>query len=561
MSRETNFQVQARQVVGTLEDQHKYDLPTLRRLGVFAEPTNNFVAPVSPATTGAAQLASALAEAKPEVMNVLTGLKKDADEDSAELRKAEAIRSGDLSYDEELAKASNYDRAGAESFLKTRGFIRGETLDKKFNQDWEQVDKTGKDANGNPTFKPADWIGNWWKENTAGIDNPHVVAGLNKVMGTTLQKAMASWGDQHLKDIVDEKQYQNEQLLKGDLDAHQDYSGEHYNQRVLDVGGNSRAMSQAAISLMEKSVKNGDVETVDKLLRLKAWQSPDGVHVFGKAFGNDLELISSAATRKGIIYESKKKAEAAVIKQKVEGELTDITLLGLSGKSDEAIEQLDNLLKTNKGLGHEEIIKTRNMLLGAFKKEETREMKLAYTDMFVGVDTGKLGRNAVQQAITDQKISVEQGVSLLARIKSNQDQARQEGKQDAALKRQELQMAKEVAHRSVFSLNKEDLETIGREQAIDFKQDLGLMELDFLKSYEVVWKDPEKSRKLIAEFQAKVKGRYTDAVNQVIVSDKNYTPKYKTKAEVQAAHSAGKITLQEAQKNIEYLKRDYKGTK
>lgn len=102
----TKARVNERQVIKTIEDQHKYDMPDQRRLFVAADPVNM---PVPVQQSGVNRLASALAEVKPHLMDYFAEKEATKNAQLYEQGKMDAMSGKDPSAIENEWQKKGYD--------------------------------------------------------------------------------------------------------------------------------------------------------------------------------------------------------------------------------------------------------------------------------------------------------------------------------------------------------------------------------------------------------------------------------------------------------------------
>lgn len=555
MARSTTFQVQSRQVVGTLEDQHKYDLPTLRRLGVAAEPLNM---EVKPAKSDAMKLAEALAEAKPELNQISAQLSKEHGDNEEEKGVTAGLTSGDLDYDKAVAAVSGEHPRYIAGFMRSKGFVTGERLSDKIKEDFLSADTSEVDAEGKPTFDVNKWVSNWWKENTKGLSHPQFLAGMNKVMSKSIADVTNEWDKQTLALADAQREGLWQDFLGGDMKA-EGWSADHFGSRVQDWlksnGGSYRDVTRYTTNMAKVAVENGDVDTVEKLMSLKNYQGTDGVKPFQKLFADDLHQVSKAASNFGLAIKAKREGMNAKVLEELDSELTDIALKGTSGDTDGAREALDKL-KTDtrfRGLGFEKIIQLNNTFQNAFKKEDSREAQMATSDLLVKIHTGKAAYGAVVDALRDNTIAPAQANMLFNAIKSNQTEARRLGAEDRAAARMERNALKETILRSSFAhLDRMSTDMLGQESALKYEQNRAMLLYSATSELSDVLssKDPDAKQNFIIKYQKRAEDLYKQTVNTELDDFKNFRPKYKSKAELSAAVERG----EDVSKELRYWK-------
>lgn len=162
--------VNERQVIKTIEDQHKYDMPDQRRLFVTADYVNM---PVATPTSGLNKLASALAEVKPQLMDYFAN--KEADANAQDFEQGKLAKMQGLSAEEIQGE---YRKRGYE--FQTH-FLAGEDLGSKLEADI---------VNKDPEADFNTWYQQWWQDNAQGApNNPEFLNIFNRGFSQSLTKA------------------------------------------------------------------------------------------------------------------------------------------------------------------------------------------------------------------------------------------------------------------------------------------------------------------------------------------------------------------------------------
>lgn len=166
----TKARVNDRQVIKTIEDQHKYDMPDQRRLFVSADYVSM---PVATPTTGLNRLASALAEVKPQILDYLAN--KEAEANAQEFEQGKLDKMQGLTAEEINGE---YRKKGFE--FQTH-FLAGEDLGSKLEADI---------LNKDPEADFNTWYQQWWQDNAQGApNNPEFLNIFNRGFSKSLVKA------------------------------------------------------------------------------------------------------------------------------------------------------------------------------------------------------------------------------------------------------------------------------------------------------------------------------------------------------------------------------------
>ena len=563
MARSTTFQVQSRQVVGTLEDQHKYDLPTLRRLGVAAEPLNM---EVKPAKSDAMKLAEALAEAKPELNQISAQLSKEHGDNEEDKGVTAGLTSGDLDYDKAVAAVSGEHPRYIAGFMRSKGFVTGERLSDKIKEDFLSADTSEVDAEGKPTFDVNKWVSNWWKENTKGLSHPQFLAGMNKVMSKSIAEVTNEWDKQTLALADAQREGLWQDFLGGDMKA-EGWSADHFGSRVQDWlksnGGSYRDVTRYTTNMAKVAVENGDVDTVEKLMSLKNYQGTDGVKPFQKLFADDLHQVSKAASNFGLAIKAKREGMNAKVLEELDSELTDIALKGTSGDTEGARAALDKL-KTDtrfRGLGFEKIIQLNNVFQNAFKKEDTREAQLFATELYGKILTGKAGSRDVIQAMQDNRIGYTQAHRLLAEISKEQAANKTLAASERASAKLELQSLRATMHNSVIGAMPRDIQTYDDNLSMDYHVEVANLERSFFKELTPdVLKDTQKANLLVKNYQTQAKELYGEFTGRANADWSKFKPTLYSQKEAEDALRSGKISTKAYRDHLKYFQWYYENS-
>lgn len=173
MAKGEQFQVTQRKVIGTIEDQHKYDMPDGRRLRVNADALR--MPAVVEAPTGALQLAEALATVKPTLMDWVTD--KMAEQQAADFNQGQIDATAQVELTPEQQQ-SEWRRKGYEH---QKAFLQGEDLGSRLEAEI---------ANKDPSVPFDQWYKEWWDKNAGGLQvNPEFSPVFNRSFTKSLIKA------------------------------------------------------------------------------------------------------------------------------------------------------------------------------------------------------------------------------------------------------------------------------------------------------------------------------------------------------------------------------------
>lgn len=156
MGQPQEYQNPTRKVINTLEDQHKYEMPSARRLGVYMDPKSAYV---DPALTDASKLADALSQVNSKVRTVM--MEKATNEVENEMRVGMLARMGvDAANPKNLEEQANalgtsYQRQG---FNRLDGLLDATTAIERMQADYAAEKPDNIDT----------WFSQWWSKNTTG---------------------------------------------------------------------------------------------------------------------------------------------------------------------------------------------------------------------------------------------------------------------------------------------------------------------------------------------------------------------------------------------------------
>lgn len=420
--RGTKFSDVQTPVVSTIEDQHKYDMPTLRRLGVYAEATNQYV---SPAATDAMKLADALKEAKPGLEVAIAGWQKQVDEQDIMQGMKDSRGAGRQTPTDQEAALANRSKKYAEGYLRLQGHLAGVEDRQKMVLEWDGV--PNKDQ-----VNFTEWSSKWWQQNTKGLDNPHYLAGYTPVMGESIDKQKAL--DTQIK--VEEQvtrvnasvQETFKSALRDDMARKVPINMEWF-ERVRNIGpmvGRDKAQTTALFAESIKQMADTaqtpeDVRAVIAATALMKEKALDGTPIFAKHIGEADRLVTTAQQRVLAMFETQDKADAFDRKRAREDFEFDIAKLVASGNADEALAKVKELAADPKARSYfdaQGLLTYHNTIKTLAKKEETEEQKLRLAQLLPDAHELKIGYDKVRDAVEKGDISVTGASTLYAAIKS-----------------------------------------------------------------------------------------------------------------------------------------------
>lgn len=153
----TKDRVSERKRVDTYTDPNRYQMPPRRRLGVYADQQNVYVAP---SNSGMTKLAESLAAVKPQLMDYFISKqveqnKKDIEYGIKEAMAQTAFEQGDTEFFDNEWKRFGYEQR--------KSYMQGEELSRQLQTDVQTKD---------PAADYDEWYRNWWNDKVE--QNPHL---------------------------------------------------------------------------------------------------------------------------------------------------------------------------------------------------------------------------------------------------------------------------------------------------------------------------------------------------------------------------------------------------
>lgn len=198
-----------RQIVQTSEDQHKYDLPTFKRMEVNARPVNTFI---TPSQSAAAGLALSLSEANPEFGRLMQTAFAAKNEEDFYQGQAARVKESGLSPSESKEMGFFSSPAFDRGYMTMSGVQEGQKATAQLMVDWES------DPERNNMTTDA-WIANWMKKNTSGIDNGAYNEGLMKTLMPAINELTTTGAKEKIAQIRDAKNSNITTILQADFKA------------------------------------------------------------------------------------------------------------------------------------------------------------------------------------------------------------------------------------------------------------------------------------------------------------------------------------------------------
>lgn len=277
MARKTTFNDPSRQVVQTVEDQHKYDTPTFRRLNVYAQPGNYYV---TPAQTDANTLAISLMEAAPTLALLNSGINKEYHE--AKVAEGQALALQEIGLPEEDKKKFSW--FSSPSFKKgyesVSSLIAGLEDSQKLKADFEA------DPNRN-TMTTQEWVGQWMKKNVPQGVSGDFLSGWNQQVFPELKAITLQGAQDKVSDGMALVNQKKTEAFKATIES--GWTGEAANKLKLTLQGDGTSENPGLMAMTNgdwdrefiKQVDTyinagGDPEKARQALKWAKEKRPDG---------------------------------------------------------------------------------------------------------------------------------------------------------------------------------------------------------------------------------------------------------------------------------------------
>lgn len=266
MGRKATFNDPARQIVQTVEDQHKYDTPTFRRLQINATTTNNYVTPDYKGQAGA--LSAALAESMPTL--ALTAALVAGKANEGEKARGEAARLGEAGLDPEQSQALHWYSSSdfQKGYMEAVGVEKGQIAKDKLLADWDA------DPNRN-TVPTNEWTNNWYKENTKGLSGDALIT-FNKEVSPSLMKIANQGATEKINDVTASVYQQRYNILTKDW-TDGNWSPDQAKKRQEELKLSNTDFDELQIKVLDQFARQGDnPEAARKALSVMRENRPDG---------------------------------------------------------------------------------------------------------------------------------------------------------------------------------------------------------------------------------------------------------------------------------------------
>lgn len=209
MARKSTQNNPVRQIVQTSEDQHKYDLPTFKRMEVNARPVNTFI---TPSQSAAAGLALSFSEANPELGRLMQTAFAAKNEEDFYQGQAARVKESGLNPDESKELGFFSSPAFQRGYMTMAGVEAGQKATEQMMVDWENDPQ----RNGMTTNE---WIANWMKKNASGISDGAYTEGMMKTLTPAINGLVTTGAKEKIADIRDAKNANITTILQSDFKA------------------------------------------------------------------------------------------------------------------------------------------------------------------------------------------------------------------------------------------------------------------------------------------------------------------------------------------------------
>lgn len=207
MARKSTQNNPVRQIVQTSEDQHKYDLPTFKRMEVNARPVNTFI---TPSQSAAAGLALSFSEANPELGRLMQTAFAAKNEEDFYQGQAARVKESGLNPDESKELGFFSSPAFQRGYMTMAGVEAGQKATEQMMVDWENDPQ----RNGMTTNE---WIANWMKKNASGISDGAYTEGMMKTLTPAINGLVTTGAKEKIADIRDAKNANITTILQSDF--------------------------------------------------------------------------------------------------------------------------------------------------------------------------------------------------------------------------------------------------------------------------------------------------------------------------------------------------------
>lgn len=390
-----------RAVIETQDTSHQYDMPASRKLGIYAEPVNQYI---TPAKTESQSLAEALNMAAPLIHSALQGGYEEANAQE-KLQGAVASMQDGTQENPSTQASAPQSKGFFEGYMKMQGELASQKDADQLQTEWSQAPKA--DDNGIPvTFDS--FANQWWKQKGEGIQDKSFLQGyapgMDRALGTMKLKA----SDEAFKNLNADTDASIKALIKSDVQGYGvQYTPDNWltrRQDFIDLGmpRNPDQLNKLMVdSLKELADAGTHPAEVNKTIQaIKSMEFPGGVPAMQK-FSDTLDQIGnhavSVALSKHHNFDSLAKQERKTAR---EGELSSILkTIYVDGNTEEGKAAFKALLADPRKLfDSEDIIKWSGSVDRIATRVDTEDQQNASLEMMPDAYQGKLSPESVLKA-------------------------------------------------------------------------------------------------------------------------------------------------------------------
>jgi hypothetical protein len=521
MARESRMQNPVHPVINTMEDQRKYDMPTYRRLGVYAEPVNMYV---SPAASDAAKLAEALSS---------SGLTQAFDRNYKEAREAETVQGASKAMKDGLQGAEDADaKARAEKslgfyegYMKLQGSLAYQEDAEQLKRDWNAAPKDGTSFDA--------WAKEWWKKKGAGVQDKSYLEGytpgMAKAIGDLKQEVLKTdTANLAAKLNVDAMDHVASTFKQADTVTPLTWATM---KKDIEFFYGKKDADDLLHATAERAAAKGDYELVEKITALYDQKTPDDNVPALARFSDKKEALVLKAHS---MYQRMSKAEKDATKVKLEQEFDDKFSAGfasvLSGdmKLEDFMAGVNEHFKDHPQIGIKAMAELQGVIMRAGKREETADQERNFNDLLIQLHEGKANKNTFLEAERNGLVTGRQVSQLLREQDGIRARDRQIGTQNNAIRKQERAELKATYGQSfVSSLPPETMFENSGEALVRYRQKVANLRLDFSRQLDdALDKGGDAPYALLDTYQKKAVDAYKEATGTLNDQWKNYKPKY-----------------------------------
>ncbi len=511
MPRTSTFQNPQKQVINTLEDQHKYDLPVFRRMEINAAPVDQMVRPY--VSTQASRLGDLLGVSSPLMNKYLEGK-------SAEEQDQEATKGAKASLEGQTSDVTS--NAFYKGYMKMQGVLASQADAAQLEKDWLATPKTGISFD--------QWSSEWYAAKADGITDPAFLDGYQPQMTKAVLEARHKEATKNTLEFQQKVDTDAKDFIRTSIGGEATFdmsTWEKIRQLPAAQVGNKSA-NELLYQTVKDAAQRGDFEYVEKVVPLFSQRHLDSTPGL-KLYEPETENLKLEAHRR---YSQMTKAEKDATKVKLKQEFDEKFSEGfadvLAGdmKLDDFLAGVDKYFQGHPQMGIDAMAELRGIILRAGTREETREMKSNFNELLMGIHEGKAGKADFLKAEHEGLITAKQ-VSELIREKSAIDSRnRQEAAQGQALKRQERSEIKSVIGSSIMnSIPTEDALMLEGPEKVAYRNEAQILKLAAYKELDsIIGKSDVDQLAFVEKYQKRGKELYERFTKQGNEKWKTYKP-------------------------------------